>query len=55
MGSPISGLIAEVFLQHLEDTHIRHIMERQHITLYTRYVDDILIIYDNRHITPEAS
>ena len=54
MGSPISGLIAEVFLQHLENTHIKHIMERQHITLYTRYVDDILIIYDNRHITAET-
>ena len=53
MGSPLSGLMAEIFLQHLENTHIRHIMENQGITLYTRYVDDILIIYDNRRINAE--
>ena len=29
-------------------------MEKQHITFYTRYVDDILIIYDSRHITAET-
>ena len=54
MGSPISGIMAETFLQNLENTHIKHIMENQAITLYTRYVDDILIIYDNRHITEDA-
>ena len=46
--------LAEIFLQNLENTHIKHIMENQAITLYTRYVDDILIIYDNRHINEDA-
>ena len=46
MGSPISGTIAEVFLQHLEHIHIRPLLEDKCILLYTRYVDDILIIYD---------
>ena len=54
MGSPISGLMAELFLQHIENNHLNHIMEKQHITFYTRYVDDILIIYDSRHITAET-
>jgi len=46
MGSPISGTIAEVFLQHLEHIHIRPLLQDKRILLYTRYVDDILIIYD---------
>ena len=46
MGSPISGLVAEILLQALERTHIRPLLDTKHITLYTRYIDDILIIYD---------
>ena len=46
MGSPISGTMAEVCLQHLEHIHIRPLLEDKCILLYTRYVDDILIIYD---------
>jgi len=46
MGSPISGTIAEIFLQHLEHTHIRPLMESKQILYYTRYIDDIPIIYD---------
>jgi hypothetical protein len=46
MGSPISGTIAEIFLQHLEHTHIRPLIESKQILYYTRYTDDILIIYD---------
>jgi len=49
MGSPLSGDIVEIFLQHIEQTNIKHIMENKNITLYTRYVDDILIIYDSTH------
>jgi len=36
-----------VFLQHLEHIYIRPLLEDKHILLYTRYIDDILIIYDN--------
>jgi len=46
MGSPISGTIAEVFLQHLEHIYIRHLIQTKCILFYTQYMDDILIIYD---------
>jgi len=46
MDSPISGTIAEIFLQHLEHTHIRPLIESKQILYYTRYIDNILIIYD---------
>ena len=46
MGSPISGTIAEVFLQHLEHIYIGPLIETKRILFYTRYIDDILIIYD---------
>jgi hypothetical protein len=49
MGSAISGVVAEIFLQNLENTHIKHLMETKSITYYTRYVDDTLIIYDTRY------
>ena len=46
MGSPISGTIAEIFLQHLEHTHIRPLIQSKQILYYTCYIDDIFIIYD---------
>ena len=48
MGSPISSTIAENFLQYLEDIHIKQLRDTKNITFYTRYVDDILIIYDTK-------
>jgi hypothetical protein len=47
MGSPISGTIAEIFLQHLKNTHIKHLLDTNHILFYARYVDDILVIYNS--------
>jgi hypothetical protein len=46
MGSPISNLLAEIFLQHYEDIYIKQLLDTKNIALYTRYVDDILIAYD---------
>jgi len=46
MGSPISGITAKIFLQHLELFHIKSLLDSKHITFYARCVDDILIIYD---------
>ena len=49
MGSPISGTIAEVFLQHSEHIYIRPLLEdNKRILLYTRYIDSILSIYDTQ-------
>jgi len=50
MGSPPSGLNAEIFLQHYEDTNIKHHLDTNNIAFYTWYVDDILIIFDTTKI-----
>ena len=38
MGSPISETVAEIFLQHLEKTHIKHLIDSKHLIFYARYV-----------------
>jgi hypothetical protein len=53
MGSPISSLIAEIFLQNYEDKNIKEFLEAKSITFYVRYVDDILIIFDKTEISPK--
>jgi hypothetical protein len=50
MGSPISSIIAEIFLQHFEDKYIKQLLYTKNVVLYTRYIDDILIIYDTQKI-----
>ena len=51
MGSLISNTVADIFLQDLENTHLKLIL---HVpTSYARYVDDILLIYNTKHTTPE--
>ena len=49
MGSPISDTMAEIFLQDIENRHIKLLPDSKNITFYTRYVDDIFIIYDTTH------
>jgi len=53
MGSPISGTIAEIFLQ-LEKNHIKLLIDSNYLTFYTRYVNDILIVYDSTLTTHES-
>ena len=43
MGSPLSGILACLFLEALETESFRHIIPEG--TIYFRYVDDALIIY----------
>jgi hypothetical protein len=50
MGSPISSLIAEIFLQQYEDANIKHLLDTKKLAYYARYVDDILIIFDTTKI-----
>jgi hypothetical protein len=52
MGSPISGTMAEIFLQHIENRDIKQLLDSKNIVFHTRYVDDIFIIYDTTRITP---
>jgi len=53
MGSPVSNTVAEIFLQDLENTHLKQTLDAQNITFYARYVDDILLIHNIKHTTPE--
>jgi len=46
MGSPISSALAKIYLQYLEEMYVKHCMENKDITYYKRYVDVILIIFD---------
>jgi len=55
MGSPISNTVAGIFLQDLENTHLKQTLVAQNITFYARYVDDILLIYNTKHTTPETT
>ena len=54
MGSPISSLIAEIFLQHYEDANIKQLLDSKDVAFYTRYVDDILVIFDTTKINSHA-
>jgi hypothetical protein len=53
MGSPILGLMAEIFLLYYENLIIKHIVENKHIIFYTSYIDDTVIINDHTKITSE--
>ena len=53
MGSPISSTVAEIFLQHLQDILIKEFLDTKNIIFYTRYVDDILIVYDTTRKQPD--
>jgi hypothetical protein len=54
MGSPISGTMAEVFLQHLEEAIIKHLIDATILSFYTRYVDDIFLIYDSTRTNTDS-
>ena len=47
MGTPTSAILSEIYLQFLENNVIYNILKTHKITGYFRYVDDILIIYNN--------
>jgi organic radical activating enzyme len=53
MGSPLSSTMAEIFLQHLEQSKIKYLLEDKKIAFYNRYVDDIFIIYNQTETTPQ--
>ena len=36
MGSPLSGTMAEIFLQHLENSHIKPRLDSKRISFYSR-------------------
>jgi hypothetical protein len=46
MGAPTSSFLSEIYLQFLENTKIFDILKEKKVTGYFRYMDDILIIYN---------
>jgi len=53
MGSPISGTMAEIFLQQMENSVIKHLTDTRILSFCTRYVDDILHIYESTLTNPD--
>jgi hypothetical protein len=53
MGSPISSTIAEIYLQYLENIYIKHWLDSKEILFYKFYIDDILILFDQREIVDQ--
>jgi hypothetical protein len=53
MGSAISGIIAEIFLQYLENKHLNQLLDEKSIIFYTIYVDDLFLIYSTDRTNTE--
>ncbi|KAJ4441797.1 hypothetical protein ANN_11655 [Periplaneta americana] len=54
MGDSLSGFLADVFLQSLEDKHIEKLAAKHNIISYNRYVDDTLLVFESHADTHEA-
>jgi hypothetical protein len=48
MGAPISAILAETYIQHMEHKQIYPVLLKHQIIGYYRYVDDTPIIYDQK-------
>ena len=53
MGSPLSGTLAELYLQRIEKEYIKQWIDSGEIYCYKRYVDDIIILYNNNRTQEE--
>ena len=53
MGAPTSSILSEFYLQHLENSKIYDILLNFNIMEYFRYVDDLLVIYNERKTDTE--
>jgi hypothetical protein len=53
MGSPISSILAEIFVQEIECKYYPDMIKNRHIKFNARYVDDILIVFDEAYTTAE--
>jgi hypothetical protein len=49
IGAPISAILSEIFLQYLENNNIIKTHQKHKIVDYHRYVDDILIVYNEKN------
>jgi len=46
MGAPSSSILSEIYLQFMENTKIFEILRNSKIGGYYRYIDNILVIYN---------
>jgi len=53
MGSPLSGTLAELYLQRIENDYIKQWIDSEEIYYYKRYVDDIIILFNKNKIQEE--
>jgi hypothetical protein len=54
MGSPISTILAEIFLQNLEQKWYPNMINTRNIQYISRYVDDVFTVCDPALSTAEA-
>jgi hypothetical protein len=54
MGAPSSSIIGEMFLQHRENSHLARLTQKHTIVNYSRYVDDIFLIFDPNYTNIQA-
>jgi hypothetical protein len=54
MDSPISSTLPEIYLQCLEEIFLKQCLEKEEITCYKRYVDDLLITFDRNKIKADT-
>jgi hypothetical protein len=54
MGAPSSSIVAEIFPQYVENTHLAYLAQKCRITNYFRYVDDILLSFNPNHTDIQA-
>jgi len=53
MGSPLSGILADIFINHLENKFLSN-DKSEGIILWNRFVDDIICIYDSNTTSAET-
>ena len=49
MGAATTSILSEVYLQYIEHTEIYNILQQHNIVGYFKYVDDILIVYNDKN------
>jgi hypothetical protein len=55
MGAPTSAILAEAYLQYVEHKQLYSILMKCQIIGYCRYVDDILMIYNQKKTNTDES
>ena len=54
MGAPSFSIIAEMFLQHTENSYLAHLTQRHKIIKYFQYVEDNFLIFDPNYTNIQA-